>query len=76
MKLTLGKVKAFTRRALRDNNLDKAVIVSAEWRGKRSLAKYAACPYYFRVARVVIELDGRRVYKSVNIDTTGACRIG
>jgi hypothetical protein len=73
MKLTLAKIKSFTRRALRDNNI-RGEIISAEWIGKRSKAKFGSTE--FRVARVVIEAhDGRRVAKFATLDTTNAFRI-
>jgi len=79
MKLTLGKIKSFTRRALRDSNI-RGTIISAEWIGKRSSVtrRLGRCEYkeYFRVARVVIEApDGRRVAKFATLDSNNGFRI-
>jgi hypothetical protein len=79
MKLTLGTIKKFTRRAMRDNNI-RGTIVSAEWLGKRCAVtrRLGRCEYteYFRTARVVIEVpDGRRVAKHATLDSNHAFRI-
>ena len=70
--LTLAKIRRFTERALRDNKLD-AKIESIEWLGKRSKERHGSA--YFRVARVVLKQDGRRVAKTASIDTTNSFTI-
>lgn len=71
--LTIARCKMFMKRALKEHGLD-AKIVSAKWLGQRSKARCA--DYYFRVATVTLECnDGRRIRKTVDIDTTGGCRI-
>jgi hypothetical protein len=73
MNLTIAKIRAFTKRALRDNNI-AAEIESIEWVGKRSKPKFGNIE--FRVARVILKAsDGRRVFKSASIDTTNAFEI-
>jgi hypothetical protein len=73
MKLTKGKIRAFTKRALKDRGVD-AKIVSIEWIGVRSKEKFGND--YFRVARVYLEAnDGRGVYKYATIDTSNGFTI-
>jgi hypothetical protein len=73
MKLTKGKIRAFTKRALKDRGVD-AKIVSIEWIGVRSKEKFGND--YFRVARVYLEAnDGRGVYKYATLDTSNGFTI-
>jgi hypothetical protein len=73
MNLTIAKVRAFTKRALRDNALD-AEIESIEWIGKRSKPKFGNIE--FRVARVVLKAaDGRRFAKLATLETDNAFQI-
>jgi hypothetical protein len=73
MNLTIAKVRAFTKRALRDSDLE-AEIESIEWIGQRSKAVHSNKE--FRVARVVLKLDdGRRVGKLATITSTNGFTI-
>jgi hypothetical protein len=80
MNLTIAKVRAFTKRALRDNALD-AEIESIEWIGKRCKYRYALSSsanygIEFRTARVILKAsDGRRVYKTATLETNNAFEI-
>ena len=75
MKLTIAKVRAFTKRALRDNALD-AKIESIEWIGKRSKYKFGHDGVEFRTARVVLKSeDGRRFAKFATLETDNAFEI-
>lgn len=72
MKLTIARVRNFTERALRDRNLG-AEIESIEWIGQRSKEKFG--PLHFRVARVVLKLNDRRVAKTATLDSSNGFRI-
>ena len=75
MNLTIAKVRSFTKRALRDNNLD-AEIESIEWIGKRCKYRHGNDGIEFRNARVVLKTaDGRRVAKLACLETDNAFQI-
>jgi len=78
-RLTLGKVRAFTKRALKDAG-SNAPILKIEWIGQRSevTRRLGRCEYkeYFRVARVVLQAnDGRSVYKYATLDSNNGFSI-
>ena len=73
MALTKANIRKFTRRALKDNNLN-ANIESIEWSGQR--CKEINGPLYFRNARVILKSNnGSRFMKCATIDTSGYFRI-
>lgn len=79
MKLTIAKVRRFTERALKDNGIKNAKIISIEWLGKRTAVtrRLGRCEWteYSRTARVYIQAnDGRGVYKHATLDSNnGFC---
>lgn len=76
MKLTLASVRKFTKRALKDADLE-ATIESIEWLGKRieQTHRIGRCEYktYWRTAEVILVCPkGRKVYKTATIESNNA----
>ena len=79
MNLTLSRVKAMTRKALEDHNLDRNTeVASAEWLGERCRERHGSAHFRSARVRLVTTLtDGRQAttWKSATVDTTGYFRI-
>lgn len=71
--LTTSLVRRWVRFALKDKGFRSAKVVSVNWLGQR--CAYRSGPGHFRIARVVIDVNGRRLNKNATVDTLGGFQI-